>query len=101
MSEAERDFDYNEHLREFAAQQRQRLTPQQFIEMKRQFEELADGEREVVECRNCTGWKCMACRLRVVHDECVEDCPDCCDELAPFPLSLNAQRLRKKHSDGD
>lgn len=29
-------------------------------------------------CENCDGRRCMACVVREVHDECVDDCPACC-----------------------
>lgn len=31
-------------------------------------------------CSNCDGRKCMDCCSRAIHDECVEDCPDCCTQ---------------------
>lgn len=30
-------------------------------------------------CTNCDDRKCMDCVCRVVHDECVDDCPFCCE----------------------
>lgn len=35
-------------------------------------------------CPNCDGRKCMECCSRAYHDECVDDCPDCC---APAPCT--------------
>ena len=29
-------------------------------------------------CRNCDGRKCMECVCRIWHEECQQDCPDCC-----------------------
>lgn len=30
-------------------------------------------------CVNCDGRKCMDCVCRIWHDECKDDCPECCD----------------------
>ena len=30
-------------------------------------------------CTNCGDAKCMDCRCRMPHPECVEDCPECCN----------------------
>lgn len=32
-------------------------------------------------CGNCSGNKCMSCVLREYHDECENDCPDCCEPI--------------------
>lgn len=29
-------------------------------------------------CCNCSGRECMDCVMRILHDECVSDCPICC-----------------------
>ncbi len=29
-------------------------------------------------CRNCDGRLCMSCCFREIHDECANDCPECC-----------------------
>lgn len=60
--------------------------------MTKQFRVHQDGAvldallalREPVECTNCDGRRCMGCVTRMVHDECVEDCPDC--DPGPSPL---------------
>lgn len=36
-------------------------------------------------CCNCGGQKCMDCAGRMVHDRCINDCPDCCRESAAAP----------------
>jgi Tfp pilus assembly protein PilV len=33
---------------------------------------------QLAECGNCDERKCMDCVLRVWHEECAYDCPDCC-----------------------
>jgi len=39
-------------------------------------------------CTNCDDRWCMSCVLRVLHDNCADDCPMCCtDGVAPEPLS--------------
>jgi hypothetical protein len=39
------------------------------------------------ECPNCDGRKCMDCVLRYWHEECVDDCPECCaDQTMPVPV---------------
>lgn len=35
-------------------------------------------------CPNCDGVRCMDCRCRMLHDECVDDCPSCCQPLADW-----------------
>lgn len=31
-------------------------------------------------CCNCGGQRCMSCVFREMHDACVDDCPECCEE---------------------
>lgn len=40
--------------------------------------EAAEPARDEDGCENCDGVRCMDCRTRTVHDNCVDDCPTCC-----------------------
>jgi hypothetical protein len=31
-------------------------------------------------CGNCGGQRCMSCVFREMHEDCEDDCPDCCEE---------------------
>jgi hypothetical protein len=69
---------------------------------------LLVADPEVSDCENCGGQQCMDCALRHHHDECANDCPDCCatptPAAAPAPLdpgnreTIRAERAR---AEGD
>jgi hypothetical protein len=41
-----------------------------------------DCPGQASDCGNCDGRKCMNCIFRVVHQNCVDDCPSCCGATA-------------------
>ena len=44
-------------------------------------------------CGNCDDRKCMSCVFRDIHDECRDDCPDCCNVQLDRPiLSASSER---------
>ena len=47
------------------------------------FRERVVNFLEFATCPNCDGRLCMDCVLRTIHDRCVADCPDCCEDGEP------------------
>ena len=41
---------------------------------------------QTADCANCDDRKCMSCVFREPHDECCDDCPDCCNVEAILPV---------------
>lgn len=39
---------------------------------------LQECPGQTTDCGNCDDRRCMSCVFRAIHDECVDDCPDCC-----------------------
>lgn len=62
-------------------------------------EERDDRTEAQKNCRNCDGQLCMDCRTREIHDECRQDCPECCvDEPIDEGPSTALMKSRNDHA---